>query len=69
MRSEKMAASGDLPKAPLLLLLFTAVVLSLPMAWAQYPAWPQITKDGTAVLLQDYASLPPSSLIKERGFI
>src|SRR5688572_11809621 len=30
-------------------------------AWAQYPAGPQVTKDGTAVLLQDYASLPLSS--------
>ena len=27
-------------------------------AWAQYPASPQITKDGTAVLLQDYAVAP-----------
>jgi hypothetical protein len=41
------------------------VLLSLPAgtrtAWAQYPSGPQITKDGTAVLLQDYASLPLSS--------
>jgi ribosomal protein S15P/S13E len=30
-------------------------------AFAQYPTKPQITKDGTAVLLQDYAELPLSS--------
>lgn len=31
-------------------------------AIAQYPAAPQISKDGTAVLIEDYASLPLSSL-------
>ncbi len=31
-------------------------------AWAQYPAAPQIVKDGTTVLIEDYASLPFSSL-------
>src|ERR1051326_2704169 len=30
-------------------------------AFAQYPSGPQITKDGTALTLQDYASLPISS--------
>jgi len=35
---------------------------ALPTAWGQYPAAPQITKDGTAVLIEDYASLPYSSL-------
>ena len=30
-------------------------------ALAQYPSGPQITKDGTALALQDYASLPISS--------
>ena len=30
-------------------------------AWAQYPSAPQIGKDGTAVLLEDYASVPLSS--------
>ena len=44
------------------------LLLSLPLpffsleAWAQYPAAPQIKKDGTAVLIEDYASLPLSSL-------
>lgn len=31
-------------------------------AMAQYPAKPQVHKDGTAVLIEDYASLPLSSL-------
>ena len=31
-------------------------------AWAQYPAAPEIRKDGTTVLIEDYASLPYSSL-------
>src|SRR5580704_14551252 len=35
--------------------------LALPIVRAQYPSAPQITKDGTALLLQDYASLPLSS--------
>jgi hypothetical protein len=30
--------------------------------FAQYPATPQLRKDGTAVLIEDYASLPLSSL-------
>src|SRR5438876_3059269 len=42
------------------LLLVTSTV-GTHAAWAQYPSGPQITKDGTAVLLQDYASLPLSS--------
>jgi Glucose / Sorbosone dehydrogenase len=31
-------------------------------AWAQYPSAPQITRDGTTVVIEDYASLPFSSL-------
>lgn len=30
-------------------------------AWAQYPPASQVRKDGTAIVLEDYASLPPSS--------
>ena len=37
------------------------VGLTVGTAWAQYPSGPQISKDGTRVLLQDYASLPLSS--------
>src|SRR5438105_974140 len=34
---------------------------AIPSAWAHYPAGPHITKDGTAVCLEEYASLPLSS--------
>src|SRR3990172_12230317 len=47
------------------LVLGGLLLVSLPVgtrtAWAQYPAGAQVAKDGTAVLLQDYASLPLSS--------
>src|SRR5437667_11773108 len=41
--------------------LLFSLVLGARTAWAQYPAGPQVTKDGTVVVLQDYASLPLSS--------
>jgi hypothetical protein len=64
MVSEKMVA-GRSSKLSHRLLLVVAFTLALPIVWAQYPSSPQITKDGTAVLLQDYASMPPSSLMKD----
>ena len=45
----------------MLLLLVGWFVLCPQHAGAQYPAGPQITKDGTAVLLADYASAPLSA--------
>src|SRR5207247_6898032 len=42
-------------------LLLVSSTVGTRAAWAQYPSGPQLTKDGTAVLLQDYASLPLSS--------
>jgi hypothetical protein len=42
-------------------LLLFSVALGAPTAWAQYPSGPQVTKDGTVVVRQDYASLPLSS--------
>ncbi len=42
------------------LLVSVMVGISTGLA-AQYPAGPQVAKDGTAVLLQDYVSLPLSS--------
>src|SRR5882762_3089976 len=42
-------------------LLLFGVALGARTAWAQYPSGPQVTKDGTVVVLQDYASLPLSS--------
>jgi Glucose / Sorbosone dehydrogenase len=47
------------------LLLLTSLLTSAPVALAQYPSGHQITKDGTAVMLEDYASLPLSTLRKE----
>jgi hypothetical protein len=47
------------------LILLLALFLTLPIVRAQYPSAPQVTKDGTALLLQDYASLPLSSLTKD----
>ena len=38
------------------------MTLLTPGASAQYPSAPQITRDGTTVLIEDYASLPVSSL-------
>ena len=46
-----------------LLCIFSVVVLmGVSSALAQYPSGPQISKDGTGLLLQDYASVPLSSL-------
>ena len=44
-----------------LLLAGLTVGLAAGAARADYPPGPQVTKDGTAVVLQDYASLPLSS--------
>src|SRR6202142_1097178 len=38
-----------------------------PLARAQYPSGPQIHKDGTAVLLEDYATVPFSSPSRHAG--
>src|SRR5690348_17246732 len=40
---------------------FLAWIIPLCLVQAQYPTAPQITKDGTAVSIQDYASLPLST--------
>jgi hypothetical protein len=42
-------------------LLLASLTVGTHTAWAQYPSGPQITKDGTTVWMQDYASLPLSS--------
>jgi hypothetical protein len=47
------------------LLLLISLLTSAPMALAQYPSGYQITKDGTTVMLEDYASVPLSTLRKE----
>jgi concanavalin A-like lectin/glucanase superfamily protein/glucose/sorbosone dehydrogenase/Calx-beta domain-containing protein len=43
-------------------LLLVSLTLGTSAAWAQYPPAPEVTKDGMAVLLEDYASLPLSSI-------
>ena len=42
-------------------LLFCLLAVSLRPVLAQYPATPQVAKDGTAVLLENYARAPLSS--------
>lgn len=42
-------------------LLLLGLTVDTRTAWAQYPSGPQITKDGTAVLLDHYATLHLSS--------
>ena len=53
-------------------ILLGLLLTSIPAAWAQYPleypAKPQVTKDGTALLLEDYANLPPSSLLHDHTY-
>src|SRR5579872_4792022 len=54
-------------------LAFSAALLfSLPVAWAQYPLqYPsssQITKDGTAILMEDYANPPLSSAMGDHAY-
>jgi hypothetical protein len=54
------------------IVFFTVLLLSLPVVWAQYPLqYPsnsQITKDGTAILVEDYANPPLSSLMGEHAY-
>jgi hypothetical protein len=49
-----------------------ALWLGLPVVWAQYPLQypsnPQITKDGTAILVEDYASAPLSSMMGDHAY-
>src|SRR3974390_3637072 len=46
--------------------LLFCVTLSAPVAGAQYPSTPQVQKDGTTLLLEDYAS-PPFSNPRKNG--
>lgn len=52
---------GGETKWTLPLLLVCAFVVGVPLSRAQYPTNFQIFKDGTAIALEDYASLPLSS--------
>jgi len=52
--------------------LLAGLALGLPVAWAQYPLqYPsssQITKDGTAILVEDYANPPLSSTMGDSAY-
>ena len=54
------------------LAFFAALLLSLPVVWAQYPLqYPsssQVTKDGTALLVEDYANPPLSSALGDHAY-
>ena len=54
------------------IVFFTVLLLSLPVVWAQYPLqYPsnsQITKDGTAILVEDYANPPLSSALGDHAY-
>src|SRR5579864_6977582 len=54
------------------LAFFTALLLSLPVVWAQYPLqYPsssQVTKDGIAILIEDYANPPLSSALGDHAY-
>ena len=49
-----------------------ALLLALPVVWAQYPLqYPsssQVTKDGTAILVEDYANPPLSSAMGDHAY-
>src|SRR5580692_2386606 len=50
----------------------TVLLLGLPVVWAQYPLqYPsssQVTKDGTAILIEDYANPPLSSAMGDHAY-
>jgi hypothetical protein len=50
------------------LVMFTGLLLLLPVVQAQYPAESQVRKDGTALLIEDYADLPLSSLMGDNAY-
>src|ERR1700680_2902756 len=54
------------------IVFFTALLLGLPVVWAQYPLqYPsssQITNDGTAILVEDYANPPLSSALGDHAY-
>jgi len=59
--TSKRRIDPRLARFRLTFLLLAGVLGSAAVIFAQYPSRPQIMKDGTTVLLEDYASLPLSS--------
>ncbi|MGH7962180.1 MAG: PQQ-dependent sugar dehydrogenase, partial [Candidatus Binatia bacterium] len=58
MRARQSAKCWGLAAGSLLLV---SMMVGTRAVWAQYPSGPQISKDGIAVVLRDYASQPLSS--------
>src|SRR4051794_14902004 len=56
--SEKHSRRFPGPTVPLVLLISVMIAITVR---AQYPSAPEVTKDGTTVMLEDYASVPLSS--------
>ena len=47
------------------LALVTWLLAAASLVSGQYPATFQVTKDGTSIVIEDYAAVPPSSLMRE----
>jgi hypothetical protein len=60
MAARRIAAKRSVFAHTGFVLLFGSVIIA-SVAWAQYPASSQIRKDGTALLLEDYANPPLTS--------
>jgi Glucose / Sorbosone dehydrogenase len=54
------------------MLAVMATLVALPLVWAQYPLQypsnPQVLKDGTAILVEDYANLPLSTQMGDQAY-
>ena len=52
--------------------ILAGLLLGLPVVWAQYPlqypSAPQVFKDGTAILIEDYANVPLSSQLNDHPY-
>jgi len=42
-----------------------SMLAGVPVVLGQFPATSQVTKDGTSVLIEDYATVPASSLMRD----
>jgi hypothetical protein len=60
-------AGGQLSVVRKALVLSASLLLGASL-FAQYPATFQITKDGTSVMIEDYAAVPPSSLMRDAPY-
>ena len=69
---KRLSAKFELSAARFGAALVGILLLGIPAAWAQYPleysAKSQVTKDGTAILLEDYANPPLSSSLGDGAY-